>query len=251
MNAEKASQTSNNLNSENNFNTTPSQAEKDKQNRSLGSKIIDVIKNILPGRAEKEKGDRWLLSEYYSSEIKKSKFWKNLCKQHDNCGVDMPREMGEVLEKYAEDPNMWFGIHRTSAISDEQFENDAILQDIMNGGLENAGDANSCVITKNPPISKTVTECPNVMDAVILSKHPRNGSTGAVYVAIPQEYLDKNDGVKEEYIDKVYDNSNKTRSSRIRPEFLVGFAKYSGPGHALQYKSREEILKAADKNQQQ
>ena len=186
----------------------------------------------------------YLLSEQYRSEG-----LKDVCEDWDTCGVEMPYQLGKKLEKLTKDPKIWFGVHRSSRIDGRSFENDLVLQKIMREGLRNAGDDSSGLNYRNPPVTKTVSACENMIHTVINVKSSYKGSTGSVLVAIPMKYMDPNDGtVKEKYIDTVYDNSGP--SSVIRPEFLVGFIQNLGEGHTLKFKSRQEIIGASEHREQ-
>ena len=223
--------------------------------KNIGHKTMEAVKSVFSG--EKTPSDEYLLSEHVP-DAKTSKFMKRLCKEWDEYEVKMPREMGESLEAFVNDPDIWFGIHRSSSIDGAEFENDKTLQKIMQEGLINLGDASSGAIRKDPEVGKTVKNCRNMLNTVIHMKTPYKGSTGAVLVAIPKKYLrdDRPGSPNDEgYIkpgceNLVYDHDADGYSS-IKPEFLMGFVQNLGKGHTLEFKTRDEILAAANKNQKQ
>ena len=77
--------------------------------------------------------------------------------------------------------------------------------------------------------------------AVMQIKGSYKGSTGAILVAIPSEYVDSTGEIKDGMIDRVYDH-NDSGYSILKPEFILGFAKNLGVGSVVEYKSREELL---------
>ena len=170
-------------------------------------------------------------------------------KEWDSCGIDMPLELCQMVEKYIKDPNYQFGIHRSWAINGAEYEKDTILKAIMQEGLSNLGDASSGIVYKDPPVSKTISMCHDMFTATITMKGSYKGSTGAILVAVPSEYVDADGRVKEGMEDKVYDH-NEVGSSYLKPEFILGFVKNTGEGK-MEFKSREDLLKSyeeLDKN---
>ena len=214
--------------------STTNESQGLEKNPSLLRRFANRVFNI---------SNTYLLSTHYRSEA-----LKEVCEDWDDCGVEMPYELGKKLEKLTKDPKTWFGIHRSSMINGKSFENDLVLQKIMQEGLINAGDDSSGLNYRNPPITKTASECRDMIHTVITIKSSYKGSPGSVLVAIPMKYMDKEGKVKQQYIDEVYDNSGP--SSRIRPEYLVGFVQNLGVGHTLQFKSRQEIIEASEKREQ-
>ena len=175
-------------------------------------------------------------------------WWNGVCDSWDNCGVELPRELGEGIEKIVEDKNYFFGTHRSYAIDGSNFENDEVLHKILTDGLQNLGDASSGAIYEDPPVSKTVSPCTGMLNTVINLKSSYKGSTGAVLVAIPSEFVDKETGeVKEGMENEVY-NHNSLGNSFLKPEFIMGFVQNLGKGSTLRYESREEILEKYNQN---
>ena len=212
----------------------------------IGEKVLNLVRSF--GAGERVLDSRnYLLTEHMTKDEKKNKFFRELYEEWDNCGVDMPRELGEYLELFVNDPNCWFGIHRSNAINGKNFENDAILKSIMKDGLMNHGDADSGSIRIDPAVDKTVVRCDDMLHAVINLKSAYKGSTGAVLVAIPSKYLDKEGNVKLGEGNHVY-NHDKYGLSLIKPEFVLGFVQNLGEGSTLKFKSREELL--AGENQE-
>ena len=238
----------------NSFNTEATSAEKEARNKSIGHKVLEIVRKLF-GREKQPKPDSYRLMDHVSPSERKS--LKEICKFWDNCGIELPRDLGEAIEndllnKKNEngEPAYWFGVHRSDAIDGEEFENDETLQSIMTIGLKNFGDASSGSIYRDPPVSKTVRPCTSMMHTVINLKGTYKGSTGGVLVAVPREYVDEDGNPNKGCEDKVYNHDGNV--SIIKPEFLVGFVQNLGKGHTLQFKSRAEILNAAaNKNQQQ
>jgi len=247
--------------SENNAETEESEEQYENRMAKLGRKLVGFASRFLSRNGEKARSKNYLLMEHMPADHKKA--LGDTYKAWDKSGIDMPAEIGEMLEGYVNNPDIWFGVHRSSAINGQAFENDKDLQAIMRDGLQNAGDASSGFLRTNPPVSKTVSKCDNMLNATILTKSSYKGSTGSVLVAIPKKYLDEDGTVKPEFVDTVYDSPKEqadgsTRHdngatdpvSYIRPEFLVGFVQNLGKGNSLQFKSRDEILAAAEKDKE-
>ena len=118
------------------------------------------------------------------------------------------------------------------------------LQKIMAEGLKNAGDASSGSIRRNPSVSKTVSHCEDMFHTAMNLKGSYKGSTGAILVAIPSEYLDEDGDVLPGMEEKVY-NTDKNGVSVIKPEYLMGFMQSLGEGTTMKFKTRDEILEAS------
>ena len=221
--------------------------------KNIGHKTMEAVKNVFSG--EKALSDEYLLCEHMP-DAKTSKAMRKLYERWDKYGVKMPRAMGESLESFVNDPNIWFGIHRSYNIDGAEFENDKTLQDIMKNGLKNNGDASDATFYKDPDVGKAVTRCRNMLNTIIQTKSPYKGSTGAVLVAIPMKYMkdDQERNPNDEGTIKpgceslIYDYDVNGKSV-IKPEFLMGFIQNLGKGHTMEFKTRDEIIAAANKNQ--
>lgn len=222
--------------------------------------------NKAKNTGEKQKSSAYLLSEHVnpyntqfgrpqskSHEDRKfaKEWWKGVCESWDEDGIELPRELGEGIEQIVNDENYFFGIHRSYGIDGSNFENDDVLHSILTNGLQNLGDASSNIVYNDPPVSKTVSPCTNMLITVINLKSSYKGSTGAVLVAIPSDFVDKKTGdVKEGMENEVY-NHNRIGNSSIKPEYIMGFIQNLGKGSVLKYESRDEILAAYERNQNQ
>ena len=202
---------------------------------------------FLRGKASGEKFESnfYHLSEsedYKKMSKKERKAWESAYKSWDEYDVNIPMEVGRMVEDVVKDPNYCLGIHRSYAIDGENYENDEILHSILENGLINMGNASSGNIYRDPSLEKTLMICNNMLDAVIGLKSSYKGSTGAILVKIPTEYVDNTGYIKPGMEEKVY-NHNEVGNSMIKPEFIMGFAQNLGKGSTLEYKTREEILK--------
>jgi hypothetical protein len=181
-------------------------------------------------------------AKVYGKTRKDRKFWENIYKNWDEIGVEIPMELGKMVEEYVNNPDYQFGVHHSYMVKGANYEQDSALNSILKEGLTNWGDASSGAFYKDPPVSKTVSFCPNMFHAVMQIKGSYKGSTGAVLVAIPSKYVDFNGKIKEGMVNEVY-NHNENGYSTLKPEFILGFAKNLGKGSVVEYKSREELLK--------
>lgn len=184
-------------------------------------------------------------AEVYGKTRKDRKFWEDIYKHWDEVGIEIPMELGKMVEGYVNNPDYRFGVHHSYAIDGANYEQDRVLNSILKEGLMNLGDASSGAFYKDPPVSKTVSFCPDMFHAVMQIKGSYKGSTGAVLVAIPSKYVDPDGSVKEGMVDEVY-NHDKNGYSTLKPEFILGFAKNLGKGSVVEYKSREELLEGYD-----
>lgn len=209
----------------------------------LGRRFLDIATNGQGEKVEKEQKE-YLLVENMEMPKNNSDYFKELYEDWDEAGAKIPYKLGVLLEALVNDKNYWFGVHRSDSIDGKKIENDKILQKIMTEGLKNAGDASSGAFYKNPPVSKTVSKCNNMLHVAINLKGSYKRSTGAVLVAVPSKYLDENGYVKPGMEDKVY-NTDEFGLSVIKPEYLVGFVQSLGEGTTMRFKTREEILKTA------
>lgn len=218
------------------------ETEKRENNHKIGQKILEIV-GKLTKKSEKEYNvTEYLLTERMEMPKKKKdrEYFEQLYQDWDEM-AKMPRELGEMIEGMVKDLNIWFGVHRSDAIDGSNFEDDEILQSIMQNGLKNHGDASSGAIYKNPPVDKTVCPCKDMLHATINIKGSYKRSTGAVLVAIPSGYLDKDNNVRPGMEEKVY-TTDKNGLSMIKPEYLLGFVQNLGEGTTLKFKTREEIL---------
>ena len=195
------------------------------------------------GGGEKTKEKYYRLKDHMDS---KSKVLKDIYDTWDDCGVEMPEELGEMVEKYVDDPNYQFGVHRSDTIDGQRYTEDETLQSIMTEGLRNFGDASSGSFRKNPAVSKAVAFCPDMLHAVIQMKGRYKGSTGAVLVAIPDKYVDSDGEVRKGMENEVYCH-DKRGFSILKPEFVLGFAQNLGKGSVMEYKTRQELIDGYNK----
>lgn len=244
--------------SNNTFETTDTEQGIHEKHLSRGKRLLKMLfspKSAAENNEVAPLGENYLLSEHLApsetpfgtprSNSKKdrrfaSKWLKDVCEGWDNCGVDIPRELGEQIENMVKDPNHFFGVHRSYGINGEECDTDEVLHSILTEGLTNLGDASSGAIYKDPDVSKTVSPCTNMLNTVINLKTSYKGSSGAVLVQIPIEYCNKEGKVKPGMENQVYDH-NELGNSRIKPEFLVGFVTKPTQGKC-EFKSREELL---------
>lgn len=202
----------------------------------------DLLRRKAVGEEEKSGYYRLIgRAKVYGQTKKDRKFWEGIYKHWDEIGVEIPTELGEMVEKYVNNPDYQFGVHHSDAIDGANYEDDGVLHSILEQGLLNLGDASSGAFRKDPSVSKTVSFCPDMFHAVMQIKGSYKGSTGAVLVAIPSEYVDSAGEIKEGMVDKVY-NHNDSGYSLLKPEFILGFAKNLGVGSVVEYKTREELL---------
>ena len=232
-----------------NSNPEKEEAEIKQKNWRVGSRILETIQKVF-NKEQGPKSEYYLLSENMplnsGRSFKEKKYWDDLYKGWDECGVDIPIELGKMIEEEVKNPNSWFGIHNSYGVNGANYEQDAILHEILTKGLENAGDSSSGIVYNDPPVDKTVWPCTNMFNTVARLKSSYKGSTGAVLISIPKEYLDDDNKVKEGMETIVYDH-NELGNSRIKPEFIVGFVqnlgvREDGKNTVLEYKSREELL---------
>lgn len=202
----------------------------------------DLLRGKSAGEETKERYYRLMDHvKVYSGSRKDRKFWEDIYEHWDEIGVEIPMELGEMVEGYVNNPDYQFGVHHSDAIDGANYEQDYTLNSILKKGLNNLGDASSGAFRKDPPVSKTVSFCSDMFHAVMQIKGSYKGSTGAVLVAIPSEYVDSTGEIKDGMIDKVYDH-NDSGYSILKPEFILGFAKNLGVGSVVEYKSRDELL---------
>ncbi|MBO7664817.1 hypothetical protein J6S46_03115, partial [Candidatus Saccharibacteria bacterium] len=147
----------------------------------------------------------------------------------------------ELMEHYIDSPNYRFGVHRSNSINGEKPETDAVLNNIMREGLVVLGDASSGSVRNNADPEKTVSFCKNILNAVILTKSSRQGSTGAVLVAIPSEYVNEEGELLPGKAENVY-NYNEIGNPYIKPEYILGFAPNLGKNTTVDFISRQELL---------
>ena len=167
---------------------------------------------------------------------------KKLYERWDDYGVEIPLELGKMMEEYINNPDYRLGIHRSGLIDGKNYASDDILHSSITKGIQNLGDQSSGAIRKDPSVGKTAFICPNMLDAVITLKSPYKGSTGAVLVAIPSELIDEEGKVKPGMNERVY-NHDQYGNSLLKPEFVLGFAQNLGKGTTIKYISKEELLK--------
>lgn len=229
------------------FDSEQAEAQHDR-NQRFGRKILEMIPGALRGlfvKKEKPHSSNYLLSEnveVYGRTKKDQKWWKETYENWDKCGIDVPYELGKMVEGVVNNPDYVFGVHHSNAVDGANYQNDEVLESIMENGLINMGDASSGRIYKNPPVHKTVSMCPDMFQAVIQMKGSYKGSTGAVLVAIPSKYVKKSGEIIPGMEDEIY-YTNKIGNSVLRPEFILGFVQNLGKGSTCKFESREDLLR--------
>lgn len=231
-----------------NQNYTPETQESEPiSNKRLGAKILSLFKK----NSEKSPSNNYLLSEQVQNPLESrfgNKWWKGVCETWDKkVNIDMPMELGRMIESYVSDPNYQFGVHRSNAIDGAEYETDEILQSIMENGLMNLGDASSGAFRKDPSLEKTVSFCDNMLNAIINIKGSYKGSTGAILVAVPSEYLTQSHRAVPGHENTIY-NHNNAGYSYLKPEFILGFVQNLGQNSTLKFTSRQELLSNYRKN---
>ena len=217
------------------------------RDRRIGRKVFGTIPEALRGlfvKKEKPHSSNYLLSEnaeVYGRTKKDQKWWKEIYENWDKCGIDVPYELGKMVEDIVNNPDYVFGVHHSDAVDGENYRKDKVLQSIMENGLINMGDASSGRIYKNPPVNKTVSMCPDMFQAIIQMKGSYKGSTGAVLVAIPSKYVKKSGEIMPGMEDEIY-YTNEIGNSVLRPEFILGFVQNLGKGLTCKFESREDLL---------
>ena len=157
-------------------------------------------------------------------------------------GITMSKDLGETIEKYVDDPKYQFGIHRSNRIDCDDPKNSPTVQEVMQNGIVVMGDAASGSIRNDGSPSKSVDFCNNLMNAVRLIKGGRQGSNGAILVAIPKEFFDEDGYIIPDKVNVVY-NHNKLGNSLINPNFIIGATSGGGRvGDHVTFVSRDEIL---------
>ena len=227
-------------NGESGFDTGLNKAEVKEQKRRFGEKLLALFRK----NETEPQNQYYLLSEnapVYGNTKEQKKEWLRRYEGIDKAG-NVPMELGRMLESVVNDPDSWFGVHKSySVIDDENYGQDYYLHKIMTEGLINMGDSSSGSIRENPSLDKTVSPCEDMFKTMFHIKSRYKGATGSFLVRIPKEYVGVENFVKEGMEDKVYD-TNETGNSVIRPEYIMGYVHYEGPGSTLEYKSREELL---------
>ncbi len=206
--------------------------------KNLGHKILSLfgVKNS----GEKTTSDCYLLSEHLSKH--ENRALKDLVSYWDNIDISIDNKLGNLIEQYVKDPNYQFGVHRSNEINGNKPKTDGILHDIMQNGLVVLGDSRSGSIRNNADPSKTVSFCDSLLNAVILTKSGRQGSNGAVLVAIPSEFVNKEGELLPGKAEEVY-NYDEVGNAYIKPEFILGFAPGGGQrGAHIEFISKQEIL---------
>lgn len=234
--------------------------------KTSGHRIFNLAKKLRSFKSEREKNPQskyYLLSEQVSpldtpfgrpaSKRKKDKkfasgWWQDVCKSWDeDSGLNLPIELGKGLESIVNNPNYFLGIHRSDAINGQNFETDETLHSILEEGLMNLGDASSGAFYKDPPVSKTVSICPDMLHTIITLKSAYKHSTGSVILAIPSAYIKQDGEIKKGMTENVY-NHNKAGYSYIKPEFILGFIQNDPKTKTMRYESRDNILKKYREN---
>lgn len=225
------------------------------RDQRIGRKILKMVPEALRGlfvKKEKPHSSNYLLSEnaeVYGRTKDDKKWWKKVYKNWDECGIDVPYELGKMIEDIVTNPDYVFGVHHSDAVDGANYQNDDVLESIMKDGLINMGDASSGRIYKNPPVHKTVSMCLDMFQAVMQMKGSYKGSTGAVLVAIPSRYMKKSGEIIPGMEDEVY-YTNKIGNSVLKPEFILGFVQNLGIGSTCKFESREDLLKGYEAQKQ-
>lgn len=195
---------------------------------------------------EKEKSE----PEYYNLADNINKSLRDIAKGWDKREPKIPYEIGKMVEGVVNDSGYHFAIHRSDAIDGRDFENDGTLKSILENGLRNFGDASSGAFRANPEVAKTTTICENMLNAIIMMKSNYKGSTGALFLKFPDEYVDGDGCIRPGMEDKVYDRDPKYGCAVIKKEFIMGFMS-STPGQECTYKTREQILQSGNQSTSQ
>ena len=206
--------------------------------KSIGHKILSLFGIEKSG--ETAPSNSYLLSEHLTP--KERRVWKDLVSYWDNIDISIDNKLGDLIEQYVKDPDYQFGVHRSNEINGNKPKTDGVLHDIMQNGLVVLGDSRSGAIRNNADPSKTVSFCDNLLNAVILTKSGRQGSNGAVLVAIPSEFVNKEGDLLPGKAEEVY-NYDEIGNAYIKPEFILGFAPGGGQrGAHIEFISKQEIL---------
>lgn len=217
---------------------------KELANHRRGHRILEIFKGAF-SKKEKMHSANYLLSENveeFGHNRRDRKWWADVCELWDECGVDIPYDLGKMVEGIVKDPNYVFGVHHSNAVDGENYQNDVILRSIMENGLINMGDVSSGRVYKNPPVSKTVSMCPNMLWAVMQMKGQYKNSTGAVLVVLPSQYVDETGEIAPGMEDRVY-YTNEVGNSVLRPEYILGFVQNLGKGSTCKFESRQDLMK--------
>ncbi len=231
------------------------QPENEKK-RKFGGRLLKIIKKNE--NKETKDSEFYLMSERIDpfktpfgrpgssskKDIKAAKtWWSGVCETWDKeVNLNLPLPLGKMLEEIIDDPNYYLCTHHSNAIDGQNFETDEVLHSILETGLLNLGDASSGAFYKDPPVSKTVTICPDMFHTIINTKSSYKHSSGSVILKIPSEYINQTGSIKKGMESKVY-NYNESGYSMIKPEFILGFIQNDKENHIMNFTSREDILK--------
>lgn len=211
----------------------------------IGNKALSVFKGIKKTEVGPVNSESYLLSEQVgipkNANKKARKWYEEVYKSWDESGIDLPYDVGKMVESYVNNPDYVFGVHHSYAINGANYKKDTILHSILEEGLINAGDASSGRIYKDPSVSKTVSMCPDMLIATIQLKGSYKGSTGGVLIAIPSRLVDEHGDIKPGMEKEVY-NYNELGNSVLKPEFILGFAQNLGRGSKIEFTPRQELL---------
>ena len=155
--------------------------------------------------------------------------------------IQIPYEIGKMIEDFVNNPNYFIGIHRTPIYQDqEHIREDDVLNSIFNNGLMNYGDLSSGIHSKEIiPVNKTVSPIDDMLTALIYLKSSYKGSKGGVLVAIPSIYVDKEGNVIPGHEKDVYKDANYCYA--IKPDFLLGYVACND--NKIEYYSQKEFDK--------
>ncbi len=210
--------------------------------KNIGQKIISFFTPKNSG--ETTTGDSYLLSEHLSED--EIEAHKGTIEKWDKIDITISNELGNLIEEKVKDSDYRFGVHRSYFVDSDDPKNDNTLQNIMQNGLDVFGDASSGAVRKDADPSKTVSFCNSLLNAVILTKSSRQGSNGAVLVAIPSEFVSEDGEIIPGEEENVY-NYGEGGFPSIKPEYILGFAPGGGHhGAHITFIPKSEILKNSE-----
>lgn len=232
--------------------------KKKKQAKEELKKIQEIIKELEASKENKKVSESFQLmdSKYGESlltgTIKRSIEEKNsfyidyayhLLTDWDNYG-NMPKELGEWLEKLVNKEGVQVGIHRTGGygmIDPNDVYKSSDLYNIFDKGLYITGDIGSGVDHKGDviPPNKNITPLNNILEVIMFAKSQYKYSTGGVITVIPSEYVTASYSLKANAEQEIYTKVDNQWT--LKPEYLVGFiAQDNG---VCTFYSKEDILK--------
>ena len=148
----------------------------------------------------------------------KLEYFYNLCEGWDKDESAIPLELGEYIESLVRDPNIQFGIHRSSDVEDKD---SLILKNIMFEGLRNDAAISQGVFHDIPEVTKTVSLVNSMFHTLPMLKGSYKGSNGSILISFPKEYLDSNNNILPEHVNDFYEYKNN--GYYIKSEYIMGY----------------------------